>query len=56
MFKNIIIKSVVESLIGWVLLAVVMTLTRDILHPHDGCRIRRLLHRLSEKSKKAEPG
>ena len=30
MSKNIIIKSVVESLIGWVLLAVVVMLTRNI--------------------------
>ena len=30
MFKNIIIKSLVESLIGWVLLAVVVMLTRNI--------------------------
>ena len=34
MFKNITVKSVVESLIGWVLLAVVMTLTRDITFVH----------------------
>ena len=34
MFKNIIIKSAVESLIGWVLLAVVMTLTKDITFVH----------------------
>ena len=30
MSKNIIIKSLVESLIGWVLLALVMCLTRNI--------------------------
>ena len=30
MSKNIIIKSVVESLIGWVLLAVVVMLTKNI--------------------------
>ena len=30
MSKNIIIRSVVESLIGWVLLAVVVMLTRNI--------------------------
>lgn len=30
MSKNIIIRSVVESLIGWVLLAVVIMLTRNI--------------------------
>ena len=30
MSKNIIIKSVVESLIGWVLLAVVVMLTKNV--------------------------
>ena len=30
MFKNIIIKSLVESLIGWVLLAVVVMLTKNV--------------------------